>query len=150
MAGQKKRISRALIAAIEGVLAGRSHWELNSLFLSAGAPGPIPDASHAHKWRDWIVAAGQHPDVDNLEFVGALIEGFMDIPPLPPPDQSDPSAGNSFEEAQQRYQQARKRLEDTLAVEGLQYFRGGRIIPNGTTPGTYQSERRELGPANIT
>jgi hypothetical protein len=63
-----------------------------------------------------------------------LIEGFMDIPPSTSPGENAASDRDALREGQQRYQQARKRLEDTLAAEGLQYFRGGRIIPTGTTP----------------
>jgi hypothetical protein len=129
---QRTRISRALAAIIDSVLSG-SHPVLNSLFLSAGAPEPIPEGSHAHKWRDWIMTAGQDPNVDNFAFIGALIEEFMDVPPLPPSGHPDPFGIGAVEEEQQRiYREKRKRLEDALRAEGLQYFRGGRIIPSGT------------------
>ena len=60
------------------------------MFLSSGAPDPIPEGSHAHKWRDWIITAGKDASVDNFEFIGPLIEEFMDVPPLPVSGHSDP------------------------------------------------------------
>jgi len=80
---------------------------------------------------------GRDPNVDNCEFIGALIEEFMDVSPLPPSGQSNVFGINvdEFESEQVRlYHEKRKRLEDALAAEGLQYFRGGRIIPTGTAP----------------
>ena len=136
MGHQPKRISRALAAIIDSLLSG-SHQRLNSLFLSAGAPEPIPEGSHAHKWRDWIIMAGRDPNVDNCEFIGALIEEFMDVPPLLPSGQSNGFGINvsEFEGEQVRlYHEKRKRLEYALSTEGLQYFRGGRIIPTGAAP----------------
>ena len=126
MTNQKTRISRGLAVIIDSVLSG-SHQRLNSLFLSAGAPEPIPDGSHAHKWRDWIITTGRNSNVDNFEFVGALIEEFMDVPPLPPSGLPNPfglGLGAVEDDQLRIYREKRKRLEDALAAEGLQYFRG--------------------------
>ena len=140
MTDQENRISRGLAAIVASTLNG-SHQTLNSLFLSAGAPEPIPEGSHAHKWRDWLVAAGRDPSVNNFEFIGSLIEEFMDVPPLPPSIPSDSlrtglgkSLGGMEDGQIQSYRDRRKRLEDALEAEGLQYFRGGRIIPTGSKP----------------
>ena len=122
MTDQKTRISRGLAVIIDSVLVG-SHSRLNSLFLSAGAPGPVPEGSHAYKWQDWIIAAGRDPNVDNFYFIGTLIEEFMDVRPLRTTENSD--------ERIRLYEEKRKRIEDALAAEGLQYFHGGRIIPTG-------------------
>jgi REase_DpnII-MboI len=162
MTDQKTRISRGLAAIIASVLSG-SHQTLDALFLSAGAPKPIPEGSHAHKWRDWIIIAGKDPNVDNLAFIGALIEEFVDVPPLPPPappsGRSDPSdlglatlLGNMVDGQYQTYHEKRKRLEDALAAEGLQYFRGGRIIPSGTMiePTTRGQENQPASPVHPT
>jgi len=142
MTNQKTRISRALAAAIDNVLSG-SHQRLNSLFLSAGAPTPIPEGSHAHKWRDWILIAGRDPNVDNYEFIGALIEEFMDVPPQPASGDRSPFATEWEDEQLRTYREKRKRLEEVLAAEGLQYFRGGRIIPTGESPNVSMSKRTE-------
>jgi hypothetical protein len=72
--------------------------------------------------------AGRDPKVDNFEFMGALIEEFMDVPPSPSSDDPNPL------EQQRQYQEKRKRLEEALSAEGLQYFRGARIIPTGAAP----------------
>jgi hypothetical protein len=128
MTNQPKRIPRAFAVAVAGVLSG-SHDRLNSLFLSAGAPLPIPLGSHAHKWVDWIVTAGRDPSVNNIEFIGLLIEEFMDIPPEPLDIMPSDPVGQLTQLTE--YQTKRKRLEAVLAAEGLQYFRGGRLIPTG-------------------
>jgi REase_DpnII-MboI len=155
MTNQKTRISRGLAVIIDSVVGG-SHQKLNSLFLSAGAPEPIPDGSHAHKWRDWIITAGRDPNVDNFEFIGGLIEEFMDVPPLPSSGRSGPFGIDlsAIQDEQQRsYYDKRKRLEDALAAEGLQYFRSGRIIPMGTKPDSIKHDdyrsTSSMGPSSI-
>jgi hypothetical protein len=59
----------------------RSHKTLDSLFLTAGVPGPPPGLGHTEKWKDWLFAAGQEPDVDSLTVLGNILEEFMDVPP---------------------------------------------------------------------
>ena len=114
------RISRALSARVASVLEG-SHSTLDALFLSAGAPGPPPDLSHATKWKTWVFETGRDPEVDSLEFLGNLVEEFMDCPP------SDPEFHDGWAEG-------RASLVEALEEAGFRYFRGGRILPNGASP----------------
>jgi hypothetical protein len=65
-------------SATANLLRG-SHKTLESLFLTAGVPGPPPNLSHADKWKDWLFAAGQNPDVDSLAVLGNILEEFMDV-----------------------------------------------------------------------
>lgn len=111
------RLSRALCAATSTLLRG-SHKTLESLFLTAGAPGPPPALSHADKWKDWLFAAGQNPDVDSLAVLGNVLEEFMDTGPFDP-------------EAREQWERARKQVVEALEHDGLQYYRGGRVLPNG-------------------
>lgn len=97
---------------------GGSHQKLDALFYSAGAPGPTPNLSHPTKWKTWISQASNDPEVDSLQFLGSLIEEFMDLPP---------ATGNEFDDFQ--WEADRQKVIDILEGTGLQYFQGGRIIP---------------------
>jgi len=108
----------SVCAAIAEVLSG-SHNTLDAIFLAAGAPGPPPNMAHHTKWKTWLLTASRDPSVDILALVGDLIGEFMDLPP---------------ENAGEVYRQKRARLVNALKECGLQYFRGGRVLPNGETP----------------
>lgn len=131
---QFSRISRALIVAINDAIKG-SHAEKVALFESAGAcdPEPSPDASHAARYKSWMLLTGKEQSIDNYQFVGELIEEFMDVPHpgwLFAPEAFERSPNPEVVE----YGRARKALEEALEADGLQYFRGGRIIPVGSAP----------------
>ncbi len=113
------RLSRAVCATTANMLRG-SHKTLESLFLTAGVPGPPPNLSHADKWKDWLFAAGQDPNVDSLAVLGNILEEFMDVAPIE-------------EMAREIWEQNRAQVVEALQHDGLQYYRGGRIIPNGET-----------------
>lgn len=114
------RLSRAVCSATANILKG-SHKTLESLFLTSGVPGPPPALSHADKWKDWLFAAGQNPDVDSLAVLGNILEQFMDVPP---PD---------FE-ARAKWEHDRDQVVQSLERDGLRYYRGGRVLPNGQAP----------------
>jgi REase_DpnII-MboI len=113
------RLSKALCAVIGDALVG-SHATLNSLFLSAGAPGPAPDGSHAYKWKDWLFRIGTASDVDSLTVLGNILEELMDIAPVQAMEL-------------ETWPTRRSRVVQALEAEGLRYYRGGRVIPTGPT-----------------
>ena len=113
------RLSRGLCATVADVIHG-SHKELNALFLSAGAPQPAPDLPHELKWKTWLFQCGQAPDVDALRVLGNILEEFMDFCPF-------------ASDAASLWRHNRQRVVDALAADGLEYFRGGRIVPNGAS-----------------
>lgn len=115
------RISRRLAATISEVLVG-SHAILDALFISAGAPTPPPELPHNTKWKTWIFQAGTDPDVDSLEFLGNLIEEFMDFAP------------NEFDDEYDTWQYNRQRVVDALEADGFRYYQGGRVLPNSGSP----------------
>jgi len=115
------RLPRAVCAVVGEVLRG-SHATLDSLFETAGAPGPPPNLSHAAKWKDWLFRAGSDPSVDSLAVLGNVLEEFMDIGP-----KGDP--GQLLE-----WETNRNRVVQVLEENGFRYFRGGRVLPNGQTP----------------
>lgn len=111
------RLPRGLCAVVGESLLG-SHPTLDALFISSGAPGEPPDLAHHSKWKEWLFRAGQDPEVDSLKVLGNILEEFMDVEPL------DPDAAD-------HWRKARKRIENALSEAGLEYYRGGRVIPNG-------------------
>lgn len=119
------RLSRALCTAVGSALLG-SHPTLNALFKSAGAPGDPPDLAHHSKWKEWLFRAGQDPQVDSLNVLGNILEEFMDVPP-------------TDEDAFIDWNTRRERVVTALETDGLRYFQGGRVLPNGAPP--------DVGPA---
>lgn len=114
------RLSRALCAAVGDMMVG-SHDTLNALYISAGVPGEPPSLSHGTKWKQWLFAVNTAPEADRLGILGNVIEERMDRAPSDPQDRAD-------------WETKRQAIVDTLAELGLQYFRGGRVLPTGEVP----------------
>ncbi len=116
------RLSRSLCAAVNDlVVANGTHPKLDALFQAAGAPGPPPQLAHHSKWKEWLFSVNAEPELDSLAVLGNVIEERMDAAP------SDP-------EAKLHWEQLRQRVVEELEVLGLQYFRGGRVVPTGREP----------------
>lgn len=122
------RLSRALCAVVGDVLASTgSHASLDSLFISAGAPGEPPALAHHAKWKEWLFRAGEDPTVDSFSVLGNLLEEFMDL---------SPKIGTlEFDE----WKEKRERVESALEESGLRYYRFGRILPQVDTAPTAQA-----------
>lgn len=116
------RLPRAVCAAVADVLRG-SHATLESLFLTAGAPGPPPQGAHGHKWKDWLFQAGTDPNVDSLAVLGNVLEEFMDVAPRGDPDYPV-----------SEWKEDRAHVVNVLEENGFRYYRGGRVLPSGQTP----------------
>ena len=114
------RLSRGLRAVVGSVLLG-SHATLNALFTSTGARGEPPNLPHDTKWKEWLFRAGQDPNADSLSVIGNIIEEFMDAPP-------------ADREAREKWAERRKLVVDALEADGLRYYQGGRVLPNGRAP----------------
>jgi REase_DpnII-MboI len=115
------RLPRAVCAVVGEVLHG-SHATLDSLFETAGAPGPPPSLPHTTKWKDWLFRAGVDPNVDSLSVLGNVLEEFMDIGP----------EEGSYNFAD--WKTNRDRVVRVLEENGFRYYRGGRVLPTGQTP----------------
>jgi hypothetical protein len=125
------RLSRAVCSATANLLRG-SHKTLESVFLTAGVPGPPPALSHAEKWKDWLFTAGQNPDVDSLAVLGNVLEEFMHTAP-------------ADREARAKWEQHRSQMVRSLEDDGLRYYRGGRVLPNGQAPDARSTARTAAG-----
>ena len=115
------RIPKVVCATIGKVLKG-SHSTLDALFESAGAPGSPPDLSHASKWKEWLFRAGNDRNTDSLAVLGNILEEFMDLPP------------EEGSEERVTWEEDRERVIKVLEEAGFQYYRGGRVLPKGTSP----------------
>jgi len=133
------RLSRGLCSVVGNCLTG-SHSSLNALFTSAGAPGEPPDLAHHTKWKEWLFRAGQDASVDSLAVLGNLLEEFMDAPPV-----------DSY--AREIWTTKRDGVLEALKADGLSYFRGGRVLPNGSKNENQEimsaSSSSELKPSSI-
>lgn len=114
------RLSRGLCAVVGSVLVG-SHGTLDALFVSSGAPGDPPALAHHSKWKEWLFRAGQDPNIDSLSVLGNVIEEFMDAAP-------------ADQDAREAWAEQRKRVVEALEADGLRYYQGGRVLPNGRVP----------------
>jgi hypothetical protein len=112
------RLPKTVCVVVAQVLRG-SHATLDSLFLTAGAPGPPPNLPHTTKWKDWLFLSGIDPNVDSLSVLGNVLEEFMDIGPRE--DSQD------FAE----WKTNRARVVQVLEENGFRYYRGGRVLPTG-------------------
>lgn len=115
------RLPRAVCAVVSEVLRG-SHATLDSLFETAGAPGPPPNLSHTTKWKDWLFRAGSDPNVDSLSVLGNVLEEFMDIGP------------REDSEGYAAWKTSRDRVVQVLEENGFRYYRGGRVLPTSQEP----------------
>jgi hypothetical protein len=118
-----------------------SHPTLNALFKSAGAPGDPPDLAHHSKWKEWLFRAGQDEKVDSLSVLGNILEEFMDTPPMD-------------EETRADWQKRRQLVIEALEADGLEYFRGGRVLPSGRPTESIRAqgtpiEKKQLKPSSI-
>lgn len=112
-------ISRSVARVIGEVLGAHyySHRRIESLCRDCGFSGEPPLGNCVDKLTSWINReAAAAPDLV-LKKVGQLLCEFMDS------DSED-----------YRHTEGRKRIENTLAKEGLTYYRGGHIL--GSTVST--------------
>jgi hypothetical protein len=61
------------ICSIVGDIVSGSHDTLNELFITAGAPGDPPAASHGSKWKKWLKKASDDPECDSHLVLGRII-----------------------------------------------------------------------------
>ena len=120
----RKTIPAPIIAVVSDLVSEyETHATLDSLFMHAGAPGdPPPESKHA-KAMAWLRRTNKELDVDPMEVLGLIIEGYME---------EEPSSGFGqwFEEKQKKVE----RLKSTLAKANLTYVQGGKIVGAHSVP----------------
>lgn len=134
------RLSRGLCAVVGNFLQG-SHATLNALFQSSGAPGEPPLLAHHSKWKDWLFRIGQDENIDSLAILGNILEESMDVAPMDETLRLD-------------WERRRNLVVEALKADGLSYFRGGRVLPDGNPPETTRVQdgamsNKDLKPSSI-
>lgn len=120
----RKIIPAPVIAVLaELVSTEETHATLDSLFMHAGAPGDPPEESKHAKALEWLRRVNKTEEVDPMEVLGLIIEGYMEEEPPEYVDQW-------YEKKQKKVD----RLKTSLAKANLSYQRGGKIIGAHSTP----------------
>lgn len=123
----------AVCAVVNEILSG-SHATLDELFRRAGAPGDPPAFSHATKWKNWLLRAGQDPNTDALQVLGKVLEEFMEVEPAVDQGEIISWLGSDFPSARSLWQAKKQRLENVLRKYGFRYVKGGRIVQTDVAP----------------
>jgi hypothetical protein len=127
--GRPVRIPSQLISVLcEVIVQAETHASMNNLFMYANAPGDPPDGSKPIKAQAWLRRIEQRKDIDALEVLGLLIEGYME-PPLRAASAVD------AELVLDEFQKTRiATLEAALKRANLRYFPGGMVCRISGSP----------------
>jgi len=120
----RKLIPAYLIAVVSDLVAeSETHASLDSLFMYAGAPDDPPGGSKPVKAQEWLRRVNKDENLDPLEILGRIIEGYMEA-------ECDPSIDPWAESNIER----KKKIESSLTRAGLQYLKGGRFTGQVAAP----------------
>lgn len=128
-------IPSSVIGVVSLVIADYyySHSNLNSLFMSAGAPGDAPEGNCVQKCNDWLKRCNKEPSVDAIEVLGKIVQEYMDKEPAP--SLFGKGSPSSFVEGQ-------KKISAVLSKNNLSYRINGYITDIGSTSLTKTLEER--------
>jgi hypothetical protein len=121
---ERKIIPAHIIAIISDIVAEcETHASLDSLFMYAGAPGDPPGGSKSVKAQEWLRQVNKDENIDPLEVLGRIIEGYMEA-------ECDPEIGSWADTNKKR----KEKIESSLARACLQYVKGGRFTGQVAAP----------------
>lgn len=124
----KSKIPAATIGLLSQILPEYyTHDGLNGLFLTASAPDNIPDGSKSSKVTTWLRSINNECD-EPLDVLGNLLADFMDREMY---NQNRYGFGGD-EEYEKKLNEAREKIVQSLAKDGLGYSRGGHITKGGS------------------
>lgn len=119
----RRLIPASVLAVCAEILATReTHASLDNLFIYSGAPGEAPPGSKPAKALAWLRIINKDENINPINVLGKLIEGYMEAPPNP--------ENSLYEE----YQKDIDRLRTALANSELQYVKGGKILGTLAAP----------------
>lgn len=130
---KKMTLPVAVCVVVNEILSG-SHATLDELFRRAGAPGDPPAFSHATKWKNWLLRAGQDQNTDALQVLGKVLEEFMEVEPVEGQNEILSWSGLDFPSTHAVWQAKKQRLETVLRRYGFRYVKGGCIVQTEVTP----------------
>tara|TARA_R110002049_G_scaffold232701_1_gene405277 strand:+ start:2190 stop:3020 length:831 start_codon:yes stop_codon:yes gene_type:complete len=125
---QADRIPTAIIGLLSQIFPDRyTQAGIDSLFLTAGAPEPIPDGSKATKVQTWLRQTNvMFPEP--LKVLGLILDDFMEMQVENKPFWSETTDYEAKLEAE------KVRVREILARDSLTYLRGGTITKGGAVP----------------
>jgi len=117
-------IPNPVIAVVAEVLGQHyySHSKLNTLFMSAGAPGDPRDGNCVQKCLAWLKRTNADLAADPLKVLGGVLVQLMET--------GDGAAIYDKEQTKARQAQIRQ----VLARSGLAYHEGGIVLAGGQAP----------------
>lgn len=99
------------------VSSSETHDSLESLFRAAGAPGDPPQTNKRVKALEWLRRANRVESVEPLRVLGEVLEAYMEADPDP------------FTAEGEWCLDRQERLRQALSSSGLEYVRGGFVVP---------------------
>ncbi|MEX5566139.1 abortive infection family protein [Pseudophaeobacter sp. 1A16562] len=129
-----ERIPTKVIGNLSSILPDwYSHAGIDSLFLYAGAPDDVPDVSKPKKVESWLRSTNKVVD-EPLSVLEVILEDFFEKP-LEQFSAWMPASG----EPQDKLDADKRKLESTLAGEGLM-FSSGKLRPTRGSSSTLSLE----------
>ena len=122
---QADKIPTAIIGLLSQIFPDRyTQATIDSLFLAAGAPEPIPEGSKPTKVQAWLRQTNVKVS-EPLKVLGLILDDFMEMQVDKKPFWSPQTDYASILETE------KDRVRETLARDGLTYLRGGAITKGG-------------------
>lgn len=112
---QADRIPTAIIGLLSKIFPARyTQAGVESLFLTSGAPEPIPDGSKATKVQAWLRQTnGMSPEP--LKVLGLILDDFMEMP------FDNKSFWPASTDSAEKLETEKVQIRETLSRDGLTY-----------------------------
>ncbi|WP_249276043.1 abortive infection family protein [Rhodobacter sp. JA431] len=122
------KIPTAIIGTLSKTLPDYfTHADLDSMFLMAGAPEPIPDGSKAAKVKAWLRKINVEC-AEPLKILGLILDEFMEL------QVQDQDFWSGETDNVAKVETSKERVKEMLAKDGLSFIRGGTISKGGALP----------------
>lgn len=122
------RIPTAIIGLLSQMFPDRyTQAGIDSLFLMAGAPEPVPDGSKATKVQAWLRQTNAMSP-EPLKVLGAILDDFMEM------QVENKAFWTDATDYAAKLEAEKVRVRETLARDALTYLRGGAIVKGGAVP----------------
>lgn len=126
---EAEKIPVSIIGLLSNLMPNRyTHADINSLFLTAGAPDIVPDGSKPVKVQAWLREVNKSSP-EPLKVLGGILDDYM---------AKDISSKGFWDTSNDQYQielEAEKaKIRESLAQSGLSFSPGGMITKGGAVP----------------
>lgn len=100
---------------------------LESVFLAAGAPEPVPDGSKETIVQNWLRQTNLKCS-EPLKVLGQILDEFMEL------QVENRNFWSGDSDQAEKFEAAKERIKETLARDGLTFLRGGNMVKGGAVP----------------